>query len=99
MSAEISRQHYWIPSCRGLTRNIPRNCVRCRNERATPQHNLMGDVPKERVSVGDKPFLNTDLDYFGPYHVKMNKKTRSNAGTAKRYGLLFTCLTTRAVHI
>ena len=29
----------------------------------------------------------------------MKRKTRSNSGTAKRYGLLFTCLTTRAVYI
>ena len=42
----------------------------------------MGDVPKERVSIGDKPFLNTGIDYFGSYHVKINEKTRSNAGTA-----------------
>ena len=41
----ISRQHYWIPPCRGLIRNILRNCVKCINERATPQNNLMGDVP------------------------------------------------------
>ena len=55
-------------SCRGLIRNILRNCVKCINERATPQNNLMGDVPKERVSIGDKPFLNSGIDYFGPYH-------------------------------
>ena len=95
----ISRQHYWIPPCRGLIRSILRNCVKCINERATPQNNLIGDVPKERVSIGDKPFLNRGIDYFGPYHVKMNKRTRSNSGTAKSYGVLFTCLTTRAVHI
>ena len=59
----------------------------------------MGDVPKERLSIGDKPFLNIGIVYFGPYHVKMKKRTRSNSGTAKRYGVLFTCLMTRAVHI
>ena len=79
----ISRQHYWLRSCRGLIRNILRNCVRCRNEHATPQNNLMGDVPKERASIGDKPFLNTGIHYFGLYQVKMNKKTRSNAGTER----------------
>ena len=59
----------------------------------------MGDVLKGRVSIGDKPFFNTSIDYCGPYHVKMNKKTRSNSGTTKRYGVPFTCLMTRAVHI
>ena len=59
----------------------------------------MGDISKERVRIGDKPFLNTGIDYFGPNHVKMKKKTGSNAGTVKRYGVLFTCLTKRAVYI
>ena len=50
----------------------------------------MGDVPKERVSIGDKPFLNSGIDYFDPYHVKINKRTISNSGAAERYGVLFT---------
>ena len=58
----------------------------------------MGDVSKERVSIGDKLFLNIGIDSFGPYYVTINKKARSNSGTARRYGVLFTCLTTRAVH-
>ena len=36
----------------------------------------MRDVPKERVNTVDKPFLNTGIDYFVPYHIKMKKKTR-----------------------
>ena len=30
--------------------------------------------------------------------MKLTRKTRSNQATHKRYGALFTCLTTRAVH-
>ena len=58
----------------------------------------MGDVPKERVSIGDKPFFNTGIDYFDLYHAKMNKKARSKSDTVKRYEVLFPCLTTRAAH-
>ena len=53
----ISRQRYWILSCRSMIRNMLRNRVKCRNERTTPQNNRMGDVPKERVSTGNKSFL------------------------------------------
>ena len=59
----------------------------------------MSDLPKERVAIGDKPFTYTGIDYFGPIAVKLSKRTRSNPALAKRYGVIFTCLTTRAVHL
>ena len=60
---------------------------------------FMGDLPKERVKIGEKPFSNTGVDYFGPYLVKKNRETRSTKALTKRYGVIFTCLTTRAIHI
>ena len=59
----------------------------------------MGDLPKERLSIGKTPFNNTRVDYFGPYYVKKSKMTRTTKGVNKCYGVLFTCLTTRAMHI
>ena len=58
----------------------------------------MSNLPNDRLSVGEKPFSKVGVDYFGPQLVKLSKRTRSNQATAKRYGVLFTCLTTRAVH-
>ena len=37
----------------------------------------MGDLPKKRVKIGEKPFSNTGVDYFGRYLVKKNGETRS----------------------
>ena len=64
-----------------------------------PESPFMGDLPKERVKIGEKPFSNTGVDYFGPYLVKKNRETRSTKALTKYYGVIFTCLTTRAIHI
>lgn len=39
-------------------------------------------------------FTGTACDYFGPYTVKIGRNK-----TAKHYGVLFTCLNTREVHL
>ena len=51
------------------------------------------------IAVNQKPFSNTGVDYFGPINIKLNKHKRSTQPTAKRYGVLFTCITTRGVHL
>jgi len=45
------------------------------------------------------PFTHTGIHYFGPILIKKRRKTRSTQAEIKRYGDLFTCLTTRAVHL
>ena len=59
----------------------------------------MSNIPIDRIAVNEKPFTNTGVDYFGSIIIKLNKRTRSTQPTAKRYGVLFTCLTTRGVHL
>ena len=40
------------------------------------------------------PFYYTSCDYFGPYNVKIGRNKQM-----KHYGVIFTCLNTRAVHL
>ncbi|GBP23386.1 hypothetical protein EVAR_22244_1 [Eumeta japonica] len=52
-----------------------------------------GDLPPERLRHHQPPFTCTGVDYFGPMTMTIGRRHE------KRYGALFTCLTTRAVHI
>ncbi|KAL9986303.1 hypothetical protein ACROYT_G000434 [Oculina patagonica] len=53
----------------------------------------MSDLPADRVTPDKPPFSFVGVDCFGPFWVK---RARSQV---KRYGVLFTCLVSRAIHI
>ena len=53
----------------------------------------MGNLPSTRLSPFARPFTYTGVDYVGPFNVTNGRKTE------KRWEVLFTCLTVRAVHI
>ena len=60
---------------------------------------MMNDLPKQRLDIGSPAFNNTMIDYFGPMIVKLNKGARTSQATIRQYGVIFSCLTTRATHI
>ena len=93
------RSKYWIPACRGIIRSVITYCLYRKGERIKPAPLFMSDIPEDILCIDEKPFTNTGVDYLGPYHIKLSKRTRSNQVTAKRYVALFTCLSTRAVHL
>ena len=93
------RKKYWITSSRGLIQRVLKNCSFCKRRSAKPQQSFMSNIPIDRIAVNEKPFSNTGVDYFGPIIIKLNKRTRSTQPTAKRYRVLFMCLTTRGVHL
>ena len=78
---------------RWLLRNSENTCVACRKRKAQTVTHIMADLPIERLGYKQLPFSFTCVDYFGPFLVPIRRSTE------KRRGFLFTCLTTRAVHI
>ena len=89
---EMRNSGYWIARANSLVRSIIFNCVPCRRLRATLAVQIMSNLPSERQS-SEPPFTYVGLDMFGPFLVK-DRRTQS-----KRYGLMFTCLSSRAIHI
>jgi len=88
---ELRANGIWIIGCGNVVSSHIYRCVTCRRYRRTTEVQLMADLPEERTETS--PFTYCGLDCFGPFIVKEGRKE------LKRYGLLFTCLCCRAVHI
>ena len=87
------RRHFWIIQGGAAVKSVIGRCLDCRRRLATTCQQLMAPVPVVRAEVGWYPFRFVGLDYFGPFLVKRGRTTE------KRYGCMFTCLQTRAVHL
>ena len=87
------RMKFWITKVRHVTSKVRRDCVTCKRLYALPCDQRMADLPPERVLAGEAPFTFVGTDCFGPV---ITKRGRSEI---KRYGCIFTCFATRAVHV
>ena len=87
------QERYTILKLRSSLRSIKSNCVTCRQFRAATIQPIMADLPVERLAYQSPPFTNTGVDYSGPFYVTVRRTTE------KRWGFLFTCLTTHAVYV
>lgn len=86
------REKYWIIKVNAAVRHVTSKCVFCRRNHGKPGEQKMADLPRDRISPAP-PFTYTGVDYFGPFLIKEGRRE------VKRYGALFTCLVSRAVHI
>ncbi|XP_047992014.1 uncharacterized protein LOC125230827 isoform X2 [Leguminivora glycinivorella] len=87
------KQRFWILRCRSEVRMVARRCAYCIKRKARPHIPPTGDIPEVRLEHHKRPFTNTGLDYFGPVEVSIGRRRE------KRWIALFTCMTTRAVHL
>ena len=88
----IRQAGYYIINGRSLISHIVSKCVVCRKLRGHTQNQKMADLPPERVTPAP-PFTYTGMDVFGPFYIKEGRKE------LKRWGLIFTCLSSRAIHL
>ena len=74
-----------------LVRFLISKCLKCRVLRGKCSNPRMSDLPSDRINLCP-PFTYSGLDMFGPFVIW---ERRSDL---KRYGIIFTCLSSRAVH-
>ncbi|XP_022335109.2 uncharacterized protein LOC111131734 [Crassostrea virginica] len=89
----VIREKFWIPGVSSLLKSLMSKCVICRRYQSFPLQQKMANLPPERLEIDDPPFTRVGMDYFGPFELKRGRSV------VKRYGVIFTCLNTRAVHL
>ncbi|KAL4009046.1 hypothetical protein ACER0C_002898 [Sarotherodon galilaeus] len=87
----------WIIGGKRLVSSVIHKCVTCRKLRGKMQIQKMADLPADRVTP-EPPFTTVGLDVFGPWTI-VTRRTRGGCSQNKRWAVLFTCMSTRAVHI
>ena len=90
----LLRQNFWIPKMRQTVKNVLRKCVICRKLTGKPYAAAQTPpLPKDRLRE-EPPFTVTGVDFTGA--LKVRKK---DGQEGKAYICLFTCASTRAVHL
>ena len=93
------RESYWILRGREATKRIIKQCIICRKFDGVPfKPQPTPDLPD--MSVADAPpFTFTGLDFAGPLYITSSKEGQSNEISQKAYICLYTCASTRAIHL
>ena len=89
---EVRSNGYWVISGSSVVANMISSSVKCQRLRGSVQEQRMSDLPEDRLE-STPPFTYCAVDYFGPFIVRDGRKE------LKRYGVLFTCMASRAIHL
>jgi len=83
---------FWVINGAKVVSSFIFRCVECRRKRWPVKEQRTADLPADRVTA-TAPFTHTGMDCFGRIVVKESRKKY------KRYGLVLTCKSSRAIHI
>ena len=88
----IREARYWIVGFKPVLSSIINTCVICHKFRGSLQTQIMAPLPEDRLEE-TPPFTYCAGVYFGPFYIRLKRSD------VPRYGAIFTCLMSRAVHL
>jgi hypothetical protein len=88
-------QRYWIPAAREEIWEWEKECNTCKKKKNKAGAQIMGPLPPSRLRLTYRAFDQAAVDYAGPFQMIQGRgKTRN-----KCWLCVFTCMSTRAVHL
>ena len=92
------RQEVWPIRARKIASEIDSKCKFCKVKREILASQKMGDLPLHRSQMLP-PFSTVAMDLFGPQEIKDDVVKKGPRKYKKVWGVVFTCTSTRAVHL
>ena len=89
---EIRSSGSWVMQGNSVVKGLISKCVTCRRLRGRVGEQLMADLPPDRKKE-ELPFTYWCVYMFGQFEIKKSRTT------LKRYGAIFTCSASRAIHV
>ncbi|XP_067943119.1 uncharacterized protein [Watersipora subatra] len=83
---------FWIVGAHSAVSTVIHKCVICKKLRAKPENPQMAPLSSKRTEA-TPPFSYVGCDIFGPYVIKEKRKE------LKKYGTIFVCMASKAIHI
>ena len=91
------RERFWILKGRQVVKRVLKSCTIYNRYEGLPYSSVIPpDLPAVQVSDAP-PFTHTGVDYAGPLYTY--EKCSNNVRQEKAYNCLFTCASTRAIHL
>ena len=88
------RERWWIEKLRSLVKKEIHNCCKCKRYRMKPLSSPPTAPLPDFRTQGQRAFQKVGVDFAGPLEYKVSKNKQGKA-----YVALYTCATSRAVHL
>lgn len=89
----LMREKFWVVKGNAVVRRVLGKCIKSRKAHGKVIEQQMADLPPDRVEAGKPPFYRSGVDLFGPFFIKRGRVQ------IKHWGVIFTCLNMRAIHL